>query len=263
MKDFYSRPCGRGDLPQMDAAGEIGIISTHAPAGGATKSRIGDVRREFISTHAPAGGATSLRGSCAAASQFLLTPLREGRLWWLRSPAANNSTFLLTPLREGRQVVSYKTESYSLISTHAPAGGATENPWGNVYDWIISTHAPAGGATRPIRAITACPVYFYSRPCGRGDGNRCLAGNAPVRISTHAPAGGATGGHGNDSVCKLISTHAPAGGATFVKYALDSYGQFLLTPLREGRQGDWTLSKAIWKISTHAPAGGATRSCRR
>ena len=214
MKDFYSRPCGRGDLPQMDAAGEIGIISTHAPAGGATKSRIGDVRREFISTHAPAGGATSLRGSCAAASQFLLTPLREGRLWWLRSPAANNSTFLLTPLREGRQVVSYKTDSYSLISTHAPAGGATENPWGNVYDWIISTHAPAGGATRVRGQMVQADLISTHAPAGGATNYQCT-GTPDKRVFLLTPL--REGRHVCDldaRTGRIISTHAPAGGAT-------------------------------------------------
>ena len=56
----------------------------------------------------------------------------------------------------------------------------------------ISTHAPAGGATSILLLFHHLVQNFYSRPCGRGD----------------------FGGHGNDSVCKLISTHAPAGGAT-------------------------------------------------
>ena len=79
--NFYSRPCGRGDLRDFPVF-HVGIaISTHAPAGGAT---IGphSFRKVYavISTHAPAGGATS----CWPRSQkkwprFLLTPLREGR----------------------------------------------------------------------------------------------------------------------------------------------------------------------------------------
>ena len=56
---FYSRPCGRDDLAS-EAAQVLGCISTHAPAGGATraalKSRIGDVH--FYSR--PCG-----RGDCA------------------------------------------------------------------------------------------------------------------------------------------------------------------------------------------------------
>ena len=62
------------------------------------------------------------------------------------------------------------------ISTHAPAGGATQSSRTKRARFsLISTHAPAGGAT----AIELIPpfreVYFYSRPCGRGD--LCGAGN--------------------------------------------------------------------------------------
>ena len=33
---FYSRPCGRGDYLALEAEATQIIISTHAPAGGAT-----------------------------------------------------------------------------------------------------------------------------------------------------------------------------------------------------------------------------------
>ena len=36
-------------------------------------------------------------------------------------------------------------------------------------------------------------VYFYSRPCGRGDQTASVAKLGYQPISTHAPAGGATG----------------------------------------------------------------------
>ena len=56
--DFYSRPCGRGDALTIAQIQDV-IISTHAPAGGATKATISDGEGEYT---------------------FLLTPLREGRL---------------------------------------------------------------------------------------------------------------------------------------------------------------------------------------
>ena len=58
---FYSRPCGRGDVRSANARARF-------------------VR---ISTHAPAGGATVIVGKCAYCREFLLTPLREGRLMGL------------------------------------------------------------------------------------------------------------------------------------------------------------------------------------
>ena len=59
--NFYSRPCGRGDfgLYRWDEKSEV--ISTHAPAGGATGAGQAAARAgQAISTHAPAGGATAI-----------------------------------------------------------------------------------------------------------------------------------------------------------------------------------------------------------
>ena len=83
MGYFYSRPCGRGDVVVAAVAAVRIRISTHAPAGGATKN--GDV-------------------SLHCRYLFLLTPLREGRPISLQSCGASYPTFLLTPLREGRPV---------------------------------------------------------------------------------------------------------------------------------------------------------------
>ena len=100
-----------------------------------------------ISTHAPAGGATRGQRPDHAARAFLLTPLREGRLMVaqpvnpstsisthapaggatspLMASAAVIASFLLTPLREGRPYNRYSPRDEKHISTHAPAGGAT------------------------------------------------------------------------------------------------------------------------------------------
>ena len=212
---FYSRPCGRGDDVEGSAANTAGVflltplregrhtaaapvnptscISTHAPAGGATRGTScpclslcnfysrpcgrGDLR-DFpvfhvgiaISTHAPAGGATHIR----------------------LSPSKRQLSFLLTPLREGRHKQGGYDIAGKMISTHAPAGGATKLAASASRLRIISTHAPAGGATDSY-AVSLNFVYpflltplregrhvlglflagqvddFYSRPCGRGD----------------------------------------------------------------------------------------------
>ena len=78
--NFYSRPCGRGDRKNPPST-RIAVL---------------------ISTHAPAGGATIMRYCCAALKEFLLTPLREGRLKQKNPALAAIFEFLLTPLREGR-----------------------------------------------------------------------------------------------------------------------------------------------------------------
>ena len=163
-------------------------------------------------------------------------PLREGRPITSAVATTPALQFLLTPLREGRLLLRLFCVRVDGISTHAPAGGATlilpqqsftlhfySRPCGRGdpayhHDEIleakflltplregrqinqmqiysaknISTHAPAGGATW---------VIFY--------------GKVPEEcISTHAPAGGATAKDANIRQALVISTHAPAGGAT-------------------------------------------------
>ena len=79
----------------------LAIISTHAPAGGATKLDAETNTLSVISTHAPAGGATDAAVFYRRTAAFLLTPLREGRPAGYTS-GGTVSLFLLTPLREGR-----------------------------------------------------------------------------------------------------------------------------------------------------------------
>ena len=52
---------GRHDLQSRITT--MNRISTHAPAGGATKLTTGEVNTDIISTHAPAGGATQAAAS--------------------------------------------------------------------------------------------------------------------------------------------------------------------------------------------------------
>ena len=100
---------------------------------------------------------------------------------------------------------------------------------------LISTHAPAGGATWDDCDNRPRIAYFYSRPCGRGDKIIGEFTCNRVTISTHAPAGGATLQVRRESADEHISTHAPAGGATRARRSSGLSFSFLLTPLREGR----------------------------
>ena len=194
--------------------------------------------------------------------EFLLTPLREGRLYLPFPCRRCFAAFLLTPLREGRQIIRKYfglPEQFLLTPLRE---GRLDGLCDLAYVPSISTHAPAGGATSassrsvmrrgflltPLREgrqthtpHTATSGNFYSRPCGRGDGN-----------------GGMT------CMYESISTHAPAGGATqgFIDGATGML-PFLLTPLREGRHGKTSDTKSVSiTISTHAPAGGATELLR-
>ena len=123
--NFYSRPCGRGDeaarrrineriefllTPLREGRREaaiknrnIGYISTHAPAGGATgRGRPAAQGYQHISTHAPAGGAT-----CQV------------------SAASWPEYFYSRPCGRGDKATTQETHLAEIISTHAPAGGAT------------------------------------------------------------------------------------------------------------------------------------------
>ena len=145
------------------------LISTHAPAGGATCVMRLPGCMVTISTHAPAGGATS----------------------WPRRRARRPLKFLLTPLREGRPLHGPIGCVRRMISTHAPAGGATATSQDTHLAEIISTHAPAGGATRRVeKGRRNSPISTHA-PAGGATRTGCamlLVG----AISTHAPAGGAT-----------------------------------------------------------------------
>ena len=82
-------------------------------------------RKGKISTHAPAGGAT--RPSCLLVKRsgnFYSRPCGRGDRRHSFGVSAPRS-FLLTPLREGRRFQRDGGAGVYVISTHAPAGGAT------------------------------------------------------------------------------------------------------------------------------------------
>ena len=149
------------------------MISTHAPAGGATVVAAVAAVRIRISTHAPAGGATARRGRCRRKGQisthapaggatkhdkglhdflllFLLTPLREGRRIPDNLLPMLRDLFLLTPLREGRRCCRSlpRPTAYPFLLTPLREGRHREGR-NMAKAKVISTHAPAGGATGP------------------------------------------------------------------------------------------------------------------
>ena len=105
--DFYSRPCGRGDGARK-GCGNVCFYFYSRPCGRGDKIYRLPMRHRIISTHAPAGGATKYTGSRCVTASFLLTPLREGRLG-RRCGSGGDVGFLLTPLREGRRAKPCKS----------------------------------------------------------------------------------------------------------------------------------------------------------
>ena len=123
----------------------------------------------LISTHAPAGGATSRNTAMMSQSRYFYSrPCGRGDLY-PEDFLSTGELFLLTPLREGRLWAAMAVAVTYFISTHAPAGGATPardcrtDPQSDFYS------RPCGrGDCKLIRERTK-KKYFYSRPCGRGD----------------------------------------------------------------------------------------------
>ena len=100
---FYSRPCGRGD-----------------PAGKA--EYVGQV---FLLTPLRERRRSCSRCCSSTDSHFYSRPCGRGDVA-RSSVAAMSFPFLLTPLREGRRASASTPRTPEMISTHAPAGGATQ-----------------------------------------------------------------------------------------------------------------------------------------
>ncbi len=144
--------------------------------------------------------------------------------------------FLLTPLREGRLYRWYEKNGCGEISTHAPAGGATEDALDAAHKAIISTHAPAGGATLRTSASVCPSARFLLTPLREGRRSRNRRSSArTVFLLTPLREGRPCRDAGRAAAGPPISTHAPAGGATFTNHIRSAALIFLLTPLREGR----------------------------
>ena len=124
---------------------------------------------------------------------------------------------------------------------------------------MISTHAPAGGATSSHEVLSCRRIKFLLTPLR--EGRRRSPGFSPgaLPISTHAPAGGATAPTASAAPPRFHFYSRPCGrGDALGADAVAEKGKFLLTPLREGRLAVADVVIVVPDISTHAPAGGAT-----
>ena len=256
---FYSRPCGRGDdFGVCLSFGSDVFLLTPLREGRPNAAAAAEAWRS-ISTHAPAGGATRTLGLHGAPPEYFYSrPCGRGDSKAVLTIAVI-SPFLLTPLREGRLQECHERDEAGHISTHAPAGGATGVEQLRTERILISTHAPAGGATGGLGGLVNGAINFYSRPCGRGD---FVGWNAAAPVTSFLLTPLREGRQRR--ACRTgtrnsISTHAPAGGATATSRGCPLFLMvFLLTPLREGRR-KLRYSPVVFRaISTHAPAGGAT-----
>jgi len=146
----------------------------------------------------------------------------------------------------------------SLVSIHAPTGGATRHRW------------------RPWRADRGF------NPRAHGGRDRILVGKLlEIGVSIHAPTGGATAAHGRGLPQAVVSIHAPTGGATHQRLVLLQRLRFQSTRPRGARPATvpslpaWATFQSTrprgarprcdrWTdgaetVSIHAPTGGATQ----
>ena len=169
--------------------------------------------------------------------------------------------FLLTPLREGRLYRWYEKNGCGEISTHAPAGGATEDALDAAHKAIISTHAPAGGATLRTSASVCPSARFLLTPLREGRRSRNRRSSArTVFLLTPLREGRLTGGGIPAADTDFYSRPCGRGDVSTIDLIIVGIDIFLLTPLREGRRRHDFRRAGGMAISTHAPAGGATRA---
>ena len=255
---FLLTPLREGRLQALYRAFDSKIISTHAPAGGATCTSPKQGQPTAISTHAPAGGAT-----------YTMIEYKYTIKISTHAPAG------------GATMEIYHQLKIYEISTHAPAGGATLRGLiilGAIYDFYLLA-CGRGDRSRPPAGQGGS--YFYSRPCGRGDARlRMLLSFLPQFLLTPLREGRrGHGGHdingaayfysrpcGRGDVDRLAEVvHEPnfysrpcGRGDEAARRRINERIEFLLTPLREGRpDAALQTDREDW-ISTHAPAGGAT-----
>ena len=233
---FLLTPLREGRLQALYRAFDSKIISTHAPAGGATCTSPKQGQPTAISTHAPAGGAT-----------YTMIEYKYTIKISTHAPAG------------GATMEIYHQLKIYEISTHAPAGGATLRGLiilGAIYDFYSR---PCGRGDRSRPPAGQGGSYFYSRPCGRGDARlRMLLCFLPQFLLTPLREGRrGHGGHDINGAAYFYSR--PCGrGDEAARRRINERIEFLLTPLREGRHADGDDCTQTPLISTHAPAGGAT-----
>ena len=150
-----------------------GVVSIHAPAGGATwilhlvaesdlfqSTRPRGARLNLDSTYTgmsefqstrPRGARRILAGKSCAIFRFQSTRPRGARPPNVQDFVTSNLSF--NPrARGGRDSFHKSGQMNKLVSIHAPAGGATILPRYNERYSGVSIHAPAGGATDKGRA---------------------------------------------------------------------------------------------------------------
>ena len=126
-------------------------------------------RRCFCSP--PRGGRQEIGYKEGRGNKFLLTPPHGGRLSSLES-AVHVLVISTHAPAWGATRLLVRRQAYQPISTHAPAWGATAGRAGRAERGGISTHAPARGATGSPRYRSVVRYSFLLTPQNRGRTHR-------------------------------------------------------------------------------------------
>ena len=149
-----------------------------------------------------------------------------------------------------------------MISTHAPAGGATSDTV-NLQESLIFLLTPLreGRPGRPTRRAPGCG-YFYSRPCGRGDPSAPCKSRQPQHFYSRPCGRGDESAAPAQRLDKNFYSRPCGRGDQFVRCygPAHSAGNFYSRPCGRGDLYRWYEKNGCGEISTHAPAGGATRN---
>ena len=189
------------------------MISTHAPAQGATSSvRVATTPLKYFNPCSRTGSDFGRR-KCSFSASYFNPRSRTGSDGGFRFLSAGCKYFNPRSRTGSDNAICFSVPNKT-ISTHAPAQGATNHPVPAQGPGGISTHAPAQGATCPP-AFPHWPHWHFNPRSRTGSDSTLIPFNPPpfpfqptlphrerhasfpgteetVRISTHAPAQGAT-----------------------------------------------------------------------
>ena len=147
-----------------------------------------------VSIHAPAGGATN-RGDYEVLDkyQFQSTHPQGVRRLIVEKYLVKDLEFQSTHPQGVRPVeTEFTAPAVPSFNPRTRRGCDCDQVDGRVLASIVSIHAPAGGATRWCFSAYRVSIGFNPRTRRGCDDGTFKPGNAITRVSIHAPAGGAT-----------------------------------------------------------------------
>ena len=253
---FNSRAHGGRDLYRHPPAVR-GLVSIHAPTGGATRVLDDGRLVRLVSIHAPTGGATSLAFATAFSAAFQFTRPRRARLavhvrfdlyvgfnsrahggrdssprWRLRQPPCFNSR------AHGGRDWHNKAGEKELSGFNSRAHGGRDTGSADLICAGSFQFTRPRGARRDLGQRQPALGSFNSRAHGGRDSRRDRRIRRRGGFQFTRPRGARHASAEEEGAEREVSIHAPTGGATLA--VEDSSAQ-------------------VCEVSIHAPTGGATR----